>query len=222
MKNNVANIPPTISAPTPVNAGTVDTDGKIKFNENAGTATIFDVNATDTDGGTMTYSVSGTYPAGAFSIDANGTVSVNTTALGNITTDTVYTVTVSANDGQGGTTTRDVDVRVKNNVANIPPTISAPTPVNAGTVDTDGKIKFNENAGTATIFDVNATDTDGGTMTYSVWGTYQAGAFSIDANGTVSVNTTALGNITTDTVYTVTVSANRRRAARRRATSMCG
>ena len=33
--NNVgeSNIPPTILAPTPVNAGTVDTDGKIKFNE---------------------------------------------------------------------------------------------------------------------------------------------------------------------------------------------
>ena len=69
---------------------------------------------------------------------------------------------------------------------------------------------------------MNATDTDGGTMTYSVSGTYPAGAFSIDANGTVSVNTTALGNITTDTVYTVTVSANTARAARRRATSMCG
>lgn len=128
------NVPPTISAPTVLGAGSNGQGGdagKIVFNENAGAAQVFDVNATDTDGGVMTYSVSGTYPAGAFSIDGNGTVSVNTAALGNITADTDYTVTVTANDGQGGVTTRDVAVRVKEVT---PPQNQKPTiDVNGGT-----------------------------------------------------------------------------------------
>ena len=130
----VPNVPPTISAPTAVGAGTLGTGadaGKVFFDENVGTAQIFDVNATDTDGGMMTYSVSGEYPAGAFSIDGNGTVSVDTSRLGNITTNTPFTVTVTANDGQGGSTPRDVIVVVRD----VPPPLNEkPTiTVNGGT-----------------------------------------------------------------------------------------
>ncbi len=130
----VPNVPPTISDPTAVGAGTLGTGadaGKVFFDENVGTVQIFDVNATDTDGGIMTYSVSGVYPAGAFSIDGNGTVSVDTSKLGNITTNTPFTVKVTADDGQGGSTTRDVIVVVRD----VPPPLNEkPTiTVNGGT-----------------------------------------------------------------------------------------
>ncbi|PVE23015.1 hypothetical protein DC522_18150 [Microvirga sp. KLBC 81] len=205
IRNDDTNAAPTVAAPTAAGSGTL-VGGNVEVNENAGAVQIFDVNATDTDGTITGYALSGTYPAGAFTVDANGTVSVNTAALGNITQDTTYTVRVTATDNQGGTGFRDVNVVVKNNVPNQNPTVAAPTAAGSGTL-VGGNVEVNENAGAVQIFDVNATDTDGTITGYALSGTYPAGAFTVDANGTVSVNTAALGNITQDTTYTVRVTA---------------
>ncbi|WP_445500749.1 Calx-beta domain-containing protein [Microvirga sp. G4-2] len=118
--NDDANVPPTITAPTAVGSGTI-VGGNVQVNENAGAVQIFDVNGVDTDGTIVGYSLSsGTatpLPAGAFTVDANGTVSVNTAALGNITADTTYVVRVTTTDNEGATGFRDVNVVVKN----VPP-----------------------------------------------------------------------------------------------------
>jgi Ca2+-binding RTX toxin-like protein len=125
-----ANQPPTVAAPTQAGQGTI-VGGNVQVNENVGAVQIFDVNATDPDGTIASYAVSGTYPAGAFSIDANGTVSVNTAVLGNITADTTYVVRVTATDNEGATGFRDVNVVVKDVP---PPQNQKPTiDVNGGT-----------------------------------------------------------------------------------------
>jgi Ca2+-binding RTX toxin-like protein len=126
-----ANAPPTVGNLSAAGAGTL-VAGNIQVNENAGAVQIFDVNGTDTDGNIVGYTLTGTnLPAGAFSVDANGTVSVNTAALGNITQDTTYTVRVTATDNEGATGFRDVNVVVKEVT---PPQNQKPTiDVNGGT-----------------------------------------------------------------------------------------
>jgi Ca2+-binding RTX toxin-like protein len=130
-ENPPANAPPTVGNLSAAGAGTL-VAGNIQVNENAGAVQIFDVNGTDTDGNIVGYTLSGTnLPAGAFSVDANGTVSVNTAALGNITQDTTYTVRVTATDNEGATGFRDVNVVVKEVT---PPQNQKPTiDVNGGT-----------------------------------------------------------------------------------------
>ncbi|MGO4705756.1 hypothetical protein AB4072_08265 [Microvirga sp. 2MCAF38] len=160
------NNPPTILAPTIVGSGSNGTGadaGKIVFNEDAGAVQIFDVDATDTDGTIASYAISGTYPAGAFSIDANGTVSVNTAALGNTTADRPFTLTITATDNGGATGTRTVDVVVKNNVVDNDAPVLGNVPAGPTTVTTITDLQTTKPFETVTITD------DSASVTVLVW-----------------------------------------------------
>ncbi len=113
-----ANMPPQFDGTAPM---------AISFNENeAGGVDIgAPVSATDSDGGTVTYTLEGTDP-GSFEIDG-GTGQISTKS---ITYDheakSAYSVTVRASDGQGGSNTRVVEITV-DDVAEPPPAPGAPT-----------------------------------------------------------------------------------------------
>ena len=117
------------------------------------------------DDDTLTYSLSGT-DAGSFRI---GRISgqIRTSDSLDFETKNSYSVTVTADDGNGGTATIDVTITV----VNVAPTIdSGPHWVD-----------YNE-GGTDEVADYDASDPGGGDITWSLSGT-DAGAFRIYASG---------------------------------------
>ncbi|MDO6736058.1 SdrD B-like domain-containing protein [Octadecabacter sp. 1_MG-2023] len=106
--NAPANTPPTFTD--------VPADGIICIDEN--TTFVIDVNATDADGDTLTYEIIGGADAAAFEIDAQtGELSfiagpdyeAPTDGNGN----NIYDVTIEVSDGNGGTDTKALWVKVK-------------------------------------------------------------------------------------------------------------
>ena len=141
------------------------------FDENA-TGVVYTAAATDADGDTVTYSLSGT-DASLFAIDANtGEVTFNSPP--DYETQSSFDITVTASDGTNATD-QAVTVTLNNLNDNSP-------------VFTSGaSASFDENA-TGVVYTAAATDADGDTVTYSLSGT-DAGLFSIDENtGEVTFN----------------------------------
>ncbi len=106
----------------------------ISFNENTpGNTNIGNpVSATDSDGGTITYTLEGTDP-GSFEIDGGtGQISTKSITYDHEAKDT-YSVTVKASDGQGGSSTRVVEITV-DDVAEPPPAPDAPMVAAASTM----------------------------------------------------------------------------------------
>lgn len=136
------------------------------------------VTATDVDAGTvLTYSIAGGADAGRFRIDsASGALRFATAPNFERPTDAdrnnVYQVTVQVSDGQGGTATQALSVRVTD--VNEAPTI---TSNRGGDV---AAVTVRENSTTVTT--VRATDPDRGTsLSYSVVGGTDAALFSINS-----------------------------------------
>ncbi len=148
------------------------------------TTLVGDANATDADGDTLTYSISGGADASRFSINsATGVVSFISAPDFEAPTDAdgnnLYQLTLRVADGNGGSQERSVTIRV-NNVSES--TNSAPqfTNVQEGEI-----VDVLEN--TTLVGDANATDADGDTLTYSISGGADASRFSINsATGVVS------------------------------------
>ncbi len=157
--------------------------------------------ATDADGDTLVYSLSGT-DAALFTIDANtGEVSFMAApdfeAPGDANGDNVYDITVTASDGTNSTD-HNVAITVTNDNDNIP-VFTSPAMANA-----------RENQTVAYM--AAATDADGDTLVYSLSGT-DAALFTIDANtGEVSFieapDFEAPGDDGGDNVYDITVTAS--------------
>jgi len=149
------------------------------FVEN-GTGVAFDVNATDVDGGTITYSIDGGADASFFTINTTtGEVSFVSppdyeTPLdaGN---NNSYQILVGASDGTNSTATT-VTIFVTD--ADGTPSFSSGTTTS-----------FAEN-GTGTVYDANATSGDGTAPTFAITGGVDAALFSID---------TVTGEVTFDT-----------------------
>lgn len=152
---------------------------------------VYDANATDADGDTITYSLSGA-DAASFTINATtGEVTIN--ASPDFEADGTYNFTVTANDGNGGTDTQDVVLTV--NDLNEAPVITsgatATVPENAPT--------------TTVVYDAEATDPDGDTLTYSLTGP-DAALFTIDpVTGEVRLVNSA--DFETRSTYNITVVA---------------
>ena len=157
--------------PAPNNAPSFTSGSTASLDENT-TATGYTATATDADGDTLTYSISGGADGGLFSINSStGVLSFSGApdfeSPGDGNTDNVYEVTIQVTDGRGGSATQTVQVTV-NNVEEAPEFSSAAT------------VSVAENQ-TAAI-DVDATDPDGtGTITYTLSGA-DAALFNIDAN----------------------------------------
>ena len=163
--------------------------------------TAYEAAATDADGDTLVYSLSGT-DAALFTIDANrGEVSFiaapDFEMPGDADGDNVYNITVTAFDGTNRTD-RDVAITVTNENDNIP-VFTSPSAVSV-----------RENRMTA--YEAAATDADGDPLIYSLSGT-DAALFTINANtGEVSFiaapDFEMPGDADEDNVYDITVTAS--------------
>ena len=147
--------------------------------ENQSAATVvYTAAATDADGDTLGYSLSGT-DAGLFTIDATtGAVSFvappDFENPGDDDGDNVYDIIVTASDGRGGSAEQPVAITVTGVNDNAPVFTSPAT----------ASVEENQTAAYTTL----AMDGDGDPLTYSLSGT-DAGLFTIDpATGVVSFN----------------------------------
>ena len=134
--------------------------------------------AGDTPIGTLSWTLSGD-DAAAFSIDANGVVSMvsrDYEAPEDTDTNNIYLATVTATDSDGNADTQDIAITVTNVVESATFTIS-------GLMDTD---TVAENTPYTSATPTTAGDTPIGTLSWTLSGD-DAAAFSIDANGVVSM-----------------------------------
>ena len=187
-----ANVAPVFSSPTSVSVA-----------ENQTSA--YTAAATDADGDSLTYSLSGT-DAALFTIDpTTGVVSFNNPpdfeAPGSATDDNDYDIIVTASDGTSDTE-RAVTITVTDvneGGANAPPVFTSPPSVSVA-----------ENQTSA--YTAAAMDADGDPLTFSLSGT-DAGLFTIDAmTGVVSFNEApdveAPSDANNDNVYEIIVTAS--------------
>ena len=177
----VLNAPPAFASDT--------TDRMVEENQDAGTAVGDSVTASDVDGDTLTYTLSG--GDGNFDIDsASG--QITTTASLDYEAMASHTVTVTANDGIGSDSI-EVTIVV---IDNTPPAFASDT--------ADRMVDENQDAGAAVGDPVTASDVDGDTLTYTLSG--GDGNFDIDsASG--QITTTASLDYETMASHTVTVTA---------------
>lgn len=191
---------PTITAPNSGNA--------YSANVAENTTSVADVDATDIEGSTLTYSLSGT-DAARFTINSTTGVVTFTTAPdfetpSDVGGNNVYDFIVTVSDGSLSDT-QDFNITVTN--ANEPPVITAPNSGNA--------YSANVAENTTAVADVDAINPDAGqTLTYSLSGT-DASKFTINSTTGIVTFTSApdYENPTDsggDNIYnfTVTVSDN--------------
>jgi serine-aspartate repeat-containing protein C/D/E len=168
-------------ASAPVNTGPVfdnlPADGMLHIDEN--TSVVLDINASDADGDTLTYSIVGGADAGKFEINAHtGQLSfVQSPDYENPTDgnhDNKYDVKVQVSDGNGGTATKTLWVTVKdvNEHVNTAPVFD--------NLPADGVICIDENS--TFVINVDASDIDGDALTYTITGGRDASFFEIDAH----------------------------------------
>ena len=184
------------------------------------------ISATDPDGNTLTYSLSGT-DATSFSI-VKTSGQLRTAANLDYETKNTYTVIVNVSDGKGGSDSITVTINITDvNEPVTPPPVqqdnSQPPPQtnpqppgqqNNPPVFSDGTSTTRSvaentptyrNIGSA----VTATDPEGGTLTYSLSGA-DAAAFGIDSN-TGQLHTVASLDYESKNVYSVTITATDQR-----------
>ena len=150
------------------------------------------VSASDVDGGTVSYAITGGADANAFAIDAtNGALTLK--SPGDAETQASYQVIVSASDGQGGTT--DQTIAVELNDINEAPS----TPTFSGTPS----IAEDAAAGLV-IGNVAAADPDAGdTLTF----TTSDPRFEVDDNGNLVVANGASFDFDTEPSISLTLTA---------------
>ena len=196
--------PPPDDPPPPTNNPPVFTEGAsttrtIAENTVAGTNIGSAVSATDADGDTLTYTLSGT-DAAAFSI-VSTTGQLRTQAALDYETKSIYTVSITASDGS---LTDTISVTI--NVTDIDEDPPNRAPVFAEGASTTRTIAENTVAGTNIGSAVSATDADGDTLTYTLSGT-DAAAFSI-VSTTGQLRTQAALDYETKSIYTVSITAS--------------
>ncbi|MCX7421892.1 MAG: peptidylprolyl isomerase, partial [Planctomycetia bacterium] len=170
------------------------------------TTAVQTVVATDADvpAQTVTYSISGGADKTKFNITTGGVLTFNSAPNFELptdaNTDNVYAVQVKADDGNGGTTTQNINVTVTAVSDNSPVFTSA------------AAVEVNENA--TTVLTVVATDADlpAQTVTYSISDGADKDLFDITSGGVLTFksapNFEAPTDAGTNNVYAVQVSAN--------------
>lgn len=168
------------------NAPVITTTAVTQVNE--GAAYSYDVNATDADGNTLTYSLA-TAPSW---LTISATTGLITGTAPAVAVDTVFPVTVSVTDGIDNTT-QSFNVTVTNIV---PPVNSAPT------ISSTPLTSVNENQNY--VYQVNATDVDGDTLTYALT---TAPAW-LTISSTTGLITGTAPSVSANTNFPVTVSVS--------------
>ena len=161
------------------------------------------VTATDADGDTLTYLLSGT-DASSFSIDVE-TGQLQTQADLDYETKSSYTVTITVSDDISSTDALTDTITVTINVTDVDETVSNNAPAfasNRTTRSVAENTSANQNIGSP----VSATDPDNDTLTYSLGGT-DASSFAI-VSTTGQLKTKAALDYETDDSYSATVSVS--------------
>ncbi len=191
---------------TPVNDNNPVFTSAATFNVAENTTAIGTVVATDADlpSQTVTYSLSGGADQAKFSITSGGVLTFQAThdfeSPNDVGTDNVYNVQVTANDGNGRTTTQDIAVTV--------------TPVNDNNPVFTSATTVNVAENTTAVLSVTATDADlpSQSLSFSLVGGADQAKFSITAGGVLTFQTAPdFENPTdggTNNVYNVTVQAS--------------
>ena len=175
----ITDVAPVFSSPTSVSVP-----------EGTSTATVvYSAAATEPGGGTLTYSLSGT-DAAAFNINA-ATGSVTFKAAPNFEAKSSYSVTVTATETSGLTSTQNVAIAI----TDVAPVFSSPTSVSVPEGTSTG----------AVVYTATAIEPGGGTVTYSLSGA-DAASFNINA-ATGAVTFKAAPNFEAKSSYSVTVTA---------------
>ena len=196
--------PPIDDPPPPTNNPPVFTEGAsttrtIAENTVAGVHIGNAVSATDADGDTLTYTLSGT-DAAAFRID-NTTGQLKTWAALDYETKSIYTVSITASDGSLADT-----ITVTITVTDVDEDPSNRAPVFTEGASTTRTIAENTAVGTNIGSAVSATDADGDTLTYTLSGT-DAAAFNI-VSTTGQLRTQAALDYESKSIYTVSITAS--------------
>ena len=151
------------------------------------------VTATDADGDSLTFSISGS----EINISSSGVLTFATAP--DYETKTSYTATVTVSDGTASVT-QDITVNVTdvNEVTNQPPVYSLNS-------------TYIVNEGVVNVFQINATDPENDSLTVSLTGN-DASAFAVSASGVVSFTfTTNVENpldFNADTIFNITVNVS--------------
>ena len=186
-----------VPAPTPPNAAPVATAPTVRTPDPATGVVAGQINATDPNGDTLTYSGPTATAKGAVTVDsatgafsyAPTTTARNTAAtVGATATDKSDAFTVTVTDGHGGSATVAVNVVISPTPQQTDP---GPQPNNraplAGT-----PLVGTPNASTGVVTgSVTATDADGDPLTYSGPTTTAKGAVTVAANGSFTYTATA-------------------------------
>ena len=171
------------------------TTRSIAENAASGTDIGAAVAATDADNDTLTYSLGGT-DANSFDIDST-TGQLQTKAALDYQTQSSYTVTVTAYDGNSGAGRITVTINVTE--ANNPPVFTEGTTATRSVAENTAS---KQNIGAA----VTATDADNDTLTYTLGGTDAASFGIVGTSG--QLQTKAALDYETKNTYSVTVSVS--------------
>ena len=190
--------PPSMNTP-PALAEGEDTTRSIKENTASGVNIGTPVHATDIDDDTLTYSLSGT-DAAAFAIDSS-TGQLRTEIPLDYETKNQYIVVVTASDGNDGSDSITVIIKVKD-IYDPPNTLPTFTEGDTATRSIAEETPPNRNIGKR----VSATDADHDILTYSLGGT-DAAAFAISSR-TGQLRTQASLDYETRNQYTVVVTVS--------------
>ncbi len=184
-------VAPVNDAPDAVNDGTVAASAVTTNEDVAATNIVVLANDTDPEGNPLTVTAASS-PNGVVTINADGTL--NFTPATNFNGDT--TITYSISDGQGGTDTATVFVKVN-------PVNDAPDAVNDGTVAAPAVTTNEDVAATNIAVLTNDTDPDGNPLTVTA-ASSPNGVVTINADGTL--NFTPATNFNGDTTITYSIS----------------
>ncbi|MDQ1363919.1 MAG: nitrite reductase (NO-forming) / hydroxylamine reductase [Pseudomonadota bacterium] len=168
-------------------------------NENSANGTLVGtVVATDSNGDTLSYSITAGNTNGAFAISASsGALTVANSAMLDYETTPTFSLTVRVADPGGLSDTAIITVNL-NNVAentNQPPVVN------------NQSFSVNENSANGTLVGtVTASDPNGGTLSYSITAGNTNGAFAIGAStGALTVANSAMLDYETTPTFSLTV-----------------
>ena len=187
-------------------SGVKTTTRQVAENSPGGTNVGAALTATDPENDTLTYSLSGT-DASSFAIGAStGQITTKSGEAYDYETKSSYSLSVTAVDGKGGTTSIAVTVNLTD--ANEAPVFGEGGADESGVKTTTRQVAENSGGGVNVGAPVTATDPDSDTLTYSLSGT-DASSFAIGAS-TGQITTVANVNYDYETKssYSLTVKAS--------------
>ena len=176
-------VPPPVNNPPVITSTPITT-----VNESA--AYSYDVNATDADGDTLTYSMT-TGPAW---LSINPSTGLLSGTAPSVTADTPFNIVIRVSDGNNGTATQPYVLTVLN--------VVSPPPTNNPPVITSTPIT-SVNESTAYSYDVDATDADNDTLTYSM-----TGPSWLSINSSTGLVSGTAPSVTVDTPFNVTITVS--------------